>query len=121
MHALIIEDEPITALTIEDCLRTLGYLSVDFAVTEDEAVAAAQAHCPDLITSDVRLAAGCGIAAVAQIVESTAIPVVFVTGTGAEVRQQAPGAALVEKPFALAELARKIRAITRVRPHNPAA
>ena len=119
MHALIIEDEPITALTIEDCLRSLGYSSVDFAVTEADAVAAALAHCPDLITSDVRLAAGCGIAAVAQIVDGGAIPVVFVTGTGAEVRQQAPGAALVEKRFAPAELARQVRAVTVASPPNP--
>ena len=100
----------------------LGYSSIAFAVTQDEAVAAAQAHCPDLITSDVRLAEGCGIAAVAEIVDGgTEIPVVFVTGTGAEVRLRAPGAALVEKPFATSELARQVRAIDRARPCNPAA
>ena len=119
MHALIIEDEPLTALAIEDCLRLLGYSSIDFAVTEADAVAVALAHPPDLITSDVRLAAGCGIAAVAQIVDGAAIPVVFVTGTGAEVRLQAPGAALVEKPFAADELARKVRALTVAGPPNP--
>jgi CheY-like chemotaxis protein len=56
MHALIIEDEPLIAMLIEDCLRLLGYDSIQFAATEAEAVAAASMRCPDLITSDVRLA-----------------------------------------------------------------
>jgi len=73
MHALIIEDEPLIALLIEDHLRAAGYLSVDFAVTEAEAVAAAGRRCPDLITSDVRLATGCGIAAVEAICGERAI------------------------------------------------
>ena len=81
MHALIIEDEPIIAMLIEDHLRALGYTSVDFAVTEAEAVAAARRRCPDLITSDVRLPEGCGIAAVEAICGGGRIPVVFITAT----------------------------------------
>ena len=38
MHALIIEDEPMIALVIEDFLRESGFISVDIAATQTEAV-----------------------------------------------------------------------------------
>ena len=88
MHALIIEDEPIIAIAIEDNLRALGYASVDFAVTEADALEAAKRQCPDLITADVRLADGCGIAAVEAICSERTVPVVFVTSTAWVVRQR---------------------------------
>jgi CheY-like chemotaxis protein len=99
MHALIIEDEPIIAMLIEDHLRTLGYSSIDFAVTEADAVAAAGRRCPDLITSDVRLPEGCGIAAVETICGGRHIPVVFITATAADVRARLSEAIVVAKPF----------------------
>lgn len=99
MHALIIEDEPIIAMLIEDHLRTLGYTSVDFAVTEAEAVTAARRRCPDLITADVRLSEGCGVAAVERICGDKPIPVVFITATAAEVRARRSEAIVVRKPF----------------------
>ena len=57
MHALIIEDEFLTAQLIEDHLRDLGYTSFSFAMDETEAIAAASDRCPELITSDVHWAA----------------------------------------------------------------
>ncbi|HEV7661122.1 MAG TPA: response regulator [Allosphingosinicella sp.] len=110
MHALIIEDEPLIALLIEDQLRAIGYLSIDFAVTEADAVAAAQRRCPDLITSDVRLAAGCGIAAVEAICSERPVPVVFVTASAQDVRRRMEGAVVVAKPFAAADLSRALHA-----------
>ena len=111
MHALIIEDEALVAMQIEDHLRAIGYGSVDFAVTELEAVAAARRHCPDLITSDVRLAAGCGIAAVAAICSHRAVPVLFITASAPDVRRRMAGAAVVAKPFAAADLKRALDAL----------
>ncbi len=108
MHALIIEDEPLIALLIEDHLRALGYTSVDFAVTEAEAVTAARKRCPDLITSDVRLPDGCGIAAVETICGGRRIPVVFITATAGEVRRRVRGAIVVQKPFLAAQLQRAL-------------
>jgi two-component system, response regulator PdtaR len=104
MHALIIEDEPLVALLIEDHLRAIGYSSIAFAVTEDDAVAAALRHRPDLITSDVRLACGCGISAVAAICILRDIPVVFITASGQDVRRRMEGATVVAKPFTAAGL-----------------
>jgi len=108
MHALIIEDEPLIALLIEDRLRALGYLTFDFAATQTEAVAAATRRCPDLITSDVRLPEGCGIAAVETICGGGPIPVVFITATAWQVRERIRDAAVVEKPFAAAQLDRAL-------------
>lgn len=110
MHALIIEDEPWIALLIEDHLRTIGYRSVDFAVTEAEAVAAARRRCPDLITSDVQLAAGCGIAAVKAICGERRVPVVFITASAQDVRRRMEGAVVVAKPFVAADLSRALHA-----------
>jgi two-component system, response regulator PdtaR len=110
MHALIIEDEPLVAMLIEDHLRAIGYSSIAFAVTQDDAVAAARQRCPDLITSDVRLAGGCGIAAVEAICGARKVPVVFITASGQEVRRRMEGATVVAKPFTVADLSRALRA-----------
>ena len=112
MHALIIEDEPITAMLIEDQLRALGYASIDFAVTEAEAVAAARQRRPDLITADVRLPEGCGIAAVETICDGQRVPVVFITGNAAEVRTRLHRAVVVPKPFGAHHISDAIWAAT---------
>lgn len=112
MHALIIEDETIIALLIEDQLREIGYTSIAFAVTEADAVAAARARCPDLITADVRLASGCGIAAVQAICSARTVPVVFVTASGGDVRDRLREAVVVPKPFAPECLADAIATVT---------
>jgi two-component system, response regulator PdtaR len=110
MHALIIEDEAMIAALIEAYLRDMGYTSVAFATTEEEAMASAERRCPDLITSDVRLTPGCGIAAVQAICSGRPIPVVFVTASGWEVRERVDAALVVAKPFTAADLARAIDA-----------
>lgn len=111
MHALIIEDEPLIAMAIEDVLRDEGYSSFDFAVSAEEAVAAATRRCPDLITADVQLAPGCGVEAVLSICSRGAIPVIFVTSTGAEVRVRCPQHIIVAKPFRPSHLADAVRRV----------
>ncbi len=79
-HVLIIEDEPYIAMQIEDVLREGGARSVTIATTETDAIAAALAHRPDFITSDVRLSDGTGPSAVRAIRAMVAVvPVTFVT------------------------------------------
>lgn len=67
MHALIIEDNAITAMMIEDELKDLGFTSVDTAVSEQEAIAADARRCPDLVNSDGSLVGGSGMGAVRKI------------------------------------------------------
>jgi CheY-like chemotaxis protein len=111
MHALTIEDEPHIAMLIEDCLRERGYMSVSIAGTEAEAVAAGLSCCPDLITSDVRLTEGCGIAAVERICLEKLIPTVFVTGTAQDALERVPTAALLTKPFTVCSLERALEQV----------
>lgn len=112
MHALIIEDETLLAITVADVLRDCGCSSFDFACSVGEAVAAAKKRCPDLITADVQLAPGCGIDAVEAICADQPVPVIFITGTADEVRQRLPGQIIVHKPFDAAHLAAAVRRAT---------
>lgn len=109
MHALIIEDQFLTAQLIEDQLRELGYHSFAFAMDEEEAVAEALIRCPDLITSDVQLSQGCGIDAVKRICAETPIPVLYITGVAATVRARCPLAVVIQKPFGMADLRAGVR------------
>lgn len=106
MHALIIEDQSLISVTIEDALNGCGFTSFDIAVSMEAAVTAAERRCPDLITADVQLAPGCGITAVQRICEKQTIPVLFVTGSLAELRVRMPGHPVVEKPFSAEQIVR---------------
>lgn len=111
MHVLIIEDEAVIALAIEDVLRDCGGSSFDFACSAAEAVAAAAKRCPDLITSDVRLAPGCGIDAVESICADKPIPVIFITGTPGDVETRRRGDIILHKPFNATRLAEAVRRV----------
>ncbi len=99
MHALIIEDEFLVAMSIEDSLGALGFTSFETAGTELSAITAAQGQLPDLITADVRLAHGSGIAAIEAILQECSVPVVFITGNVEVVQERMPDAIVVQKPF----------------------
>lgn len=99
MHALIIEDEALIAMTIEEILRDCGFTSFDFASSSEQAIVAARHKCPALITTDVELKLGCGIEAVNAICSGTPIPVIFITGSLSEVLSRMPQHPLISKPF----------------------
>jgi CheY-like chemotaxis protein len=110
MHALIIEDECLTALSIEGHLRDLGFTSFTFATSEEEAITAAAHRCPNLITSDVQLSSGCGIDAVQRICAEIYIPILFITGTALLVRERCPWAVVIDKPFGTDSLHNGVKA-----------
>ena len=103
MHALVIEDDAVTAMLIEDELRDLGFSSVDVAATEEEAISAVARRCPDLVTSDGSLLAGSGVTAVRKIRASVAVPVIFITGDPERAHHCLPAAPILEKPFTIAQ------------------
>ena len=111
MHALVIEDEPLIALAIEDVLKACGFKSFDFAVSAQAAIDAATRQCPDLITSDLKLAPGCGIETVQSICSRIEIPVIFITGNGAEARLRSPKHPVLDKPFEDGALAAAVFAV----------
>jgi CheY-like chemotaxis protein len=105
-HALIIEDEALIALELESHLTDLGYSTFDVAVSPLQAVAAAQARRPDLITADYRILDGTGVEAVAAIFEAIGpVPLLYVTGNPDAVSGQV-NAPIVDKPISVRSLAK---------------
>lgn len=101
-NVLIIEDEPIIAADIEGLVEDLGHTVDGIASTHAEAVMAVSETKPGLILADVQLADGSsGIEAVAEILKSYQVPVIFITAfperllTG----DQPEPAYLISKPF----------------------
>lgn len=98
-HALVIEDFPVIAMSIEDELADMGYSSA-IAASEAEAVALAEERCPDLIIADLRLAQGCGMEAVRRVCRDRPIAVIFMSGDFEPVDGAAAGGAIfLSKPF----------------------
>lgn len=99
LHALIVEDELLLAFAVEEALRELGYSTFEIATSVTTAVEAAKRQCPDLIVANHLIVDGTGTDAVLAICCDKAIPVVFVTGSGPEVRERLPNALIVDKPL----------------------
>jgi CheY-like chemotaxis protein len=77
---LVIEDEPIIAMDIQALVRRAGHRVVGVAATEQQAIALAEKLRPGLILADVNLGrGGDGSRAVARILETMRVPVIFVT------------------------------------------
>lgn len=97
LRVLIIEDDALVALDLENIFTRLGHRVVQIVATEDDAVAAARAHLPDLLTVDIRLRQGTGTAAVSRILAERPVAHLYVTGSPVELLDRE--AALVPKPF----------------------
>jgi CheY-like chemotaxis protein len=77
---MIIEDEPLIAMDIEQLVESLGHNVVSIARTYKEAVAMFAKSQPKMILADIQLADGSsGIDAVNEILQSTTLPVIFIT------------------------------------------
>ena len=77
---LVIEDEPIIAMDVRRLVEACGHRVVGVASSEAEAVRIAAAHPPGLILADINLGrGGDGSVAVARIMETLKVPVIFVT------------------------------------------
>lgn len=104
MHAFIIEDDYLISQALRDLLEGLGFTRFSFARSEDAAVMGAAEQNIDLITADVRLLPGDGLAAVEKICAERDIPVLFITGYADELKERAPNAVVVQKPIKRDEL-----------------
>ncbi len=109
-HAYIIEDDYLICESLRDMLERLGFTSFSFARSEDAAVFGAAGKKIDLVTADVRLLPGDGLRAVEAICSQRHVPAVFITGYADELKDRAPGVAVIQKPIrepALADAVRK--------------
>lgn len=111
-HVLIIEDEPLIAMLIETMVEDGGATSWDIAVTQDEAVAIALAHPPDVITSDVHLLDGTGPAAIAAIIAALGDrPVIYITATPDACETFSAASVVLSKPVHQARFHRVFKAM----------
>ncbi|WP_088347366.1 MULTISPECIES: response regulator [Rhodomicrobium] len=99
---LIIEDEPLTAASLQLLVESLGHRVTGIARTHHEAVERVKEEQPELILSDIQLEDGSsGVEAVNEILGSLDLPVIFITGhpelllTG----ERPEPAFLIAKPF----------------------
>lgn len=99
-HVLVIEDDYLIATQIAEAAMLAGASTIDLASTQNGAIAAALAHRPALILSDVRLREGTGPGAVQAITALLgAIPVVYITGSPEQCAAPADCATILIKPF----------------------
>ncbi|MGE5498577.1 MAG: response regulator [Syntrophothermus sp.] len=78
---LIVEDENIVAMNLKMILQRKGYKIAGHARTGQAAIEMAKETAPDLIIMDINLGSGIdGIQAAGQILETSAIPILFATG-----------------------------------------
>jgi PAS domain S-box-containing protein len=78
---LIVEDEIIIALSLQECLESLGYEVPDIANSGEQAITKATQMSPDLVLMDIRLKGTIdGIEAAQEIWDTLQIPVIYVTG-----------------------------------------
>lgn len=101
-RVLVIEDESVIALDLVTIARELGHDVLPVAITHQEALEIASREKPGLILADIQLSDGSsGLDAVRDILETSQIPVVFITAyperllTG----QRPEPTFLISKPF----------------------
>jgi CheY-like chemotaxis protein len=98
---LIIEDEILIAIYIKTVLEENGATSVEVVATERDAVQAALAKQPGVITSDINLKEGSGLKAVETIHERAGpIPVIFITSSPELCDMKGPHVRVLAKPVA---------------------
>ncbi len=108
LRVLVIEDDALIALMLAEVLSDLGHGVCATAATPAEALAAAHEQRPDFLLSDVKLRAGSGIDAVAEILRDRPIPHMFMTGDLMGLHLRLPDAVAIRKPFNRATLAKAI-------------
>jgi CheY-like chemotaxis protein len=108
LRVVIVEDDGLIALDLAELLIGMGHDVCAIAGTEAAAEAAAAQHRPDLMIVDGALRGGSGVAAMRRILGKGDIAHFYITGNHWAVREQAPGAIVVTKPFTLRDLERSI-------------
>jgi CheY-like chemotaxis protein len=114
---LVVEDESMIAMLIEEMLTDLGCGTVWLASGTRDANSILREQRPDIVLLDVNLPGEPGYSLAAQL-QATQIPFIFVTGYG---RRGLPaewaGRPVIEKPFKLAVLERRLEEVLPARPN----
>jgi CheY-like chemotaxis protein len=88
---LIVEDEVVSAMSLERTLTEIGYVVIGSVTTGEEAVEWGAKERPDIVAMDIRLAGKMdGIEAARRIRETCEAQIIFMTGyDDAETRKRA--------------------------------
>jgi len=109
LRVLVVEDDAIIGALLAEMLEGMGHDVCAVEATEADAVTAAARWRPDLMIVDVRLGEGSGVSAVDEIHRAGPVPHVFVSADISRLQSLRPGAAIIQKPYREADLARVIR------------
>ena len=103
-RVLIVEDEPLLALSLEDMLTELGYVVIGIATRIENALTLAERSEFELAILDINLA-GSNSFPVADILRERRKPFIFTSGYGAQgLVDRYHGILLLTKPYSLKEL-----------------
>jgi CheY-like chemotaxis protein len=109
-HVLIIEDEPLIAMTLQSLTEENGATSTDIVDTEVDAIRSAARRTPDVIISDVNLRSGTGPDAVAAIRSASGpVPVIFITAMPRDSLKTSARDQVLGKPIDELSIARAFR------------
>lgn len=109
LRVLVVEDEPMLSLVVQEMLRELGCEVVASATRIEPALKLARELPFDLALLDVNLA-GARIDPVADAAIGRGLPVLFVTGYGADFNGRRWPGPVLSKPYRLAGLRQAIEA-----------
>jgi DNA-binding response OmpR family regulator len=103
-RALIIEDNMAISSAVRDRLAELGFDSFEQSWTEDQAVAAAERHHPDLVVVGDTLISGSPIEAARRISLNADVTVMAVTADGAALARRLPPSTTLHGPYSVTEI-----------------
>ena len=108
---MIVEDEPLSAMTLEQMVEELGFRVAGCAGSESDAFALLNATNPCAAILDLRLGLHTSLA-VAGACKDRGIPVVFATGfSPSEYGRFCEGQPVLKKPFSCDELAKVLSSL----------
>ena len=111
LKVLVVEDEMLVSMLVEDMLADLGCTVIGPAAELEEAMSLAQSADIDLALLDVNLG-GRPIFPVADALKARGVPFAFASGYGeAGLSEDHRGAAVLQKPFREADLAKSLRGL----------
>ena len=111
LKVLVVEDEMLVSMLVEDMLGDLGCTVVGPAAELEEAMSLARSADIDLALLDVNLG-GKPIFPVADALKARGVPFAFASGYGeAGLSEDHRGAAVLQKPFREADLAKALRGL----------
>jgi DNA-binding response OmpR family regulator len=110
LKVLVVEDEPVIAMTLEEMLKTIGCSVVWHANGVTEALAMMRDHKPDCAILDLYLAGELAYP-IARWLDAARIPFVFAKGYGRRtILGEWASRPVIQKPFSIRALQAKLEA-----------